>query len=427
MLQRSKIIFIAGLPCGPQFSQRQTSPDRGLESTTASGERMIFDTHITDDTDALRDTVKRMCDAELAPRAAAIDHDNQFPMDMWRKFGDLGLLGISIPEEFGGTGMGYLAHSVAMEEVSRASGAVGLAYGAHSNLCVNNLYLNGNDAQRKKYLPKLCSGEHVGALAMSEPGAGSDVVGSMACRAEKKGDRYIANGNKMWITNGPHADTLIVYMRTAPKEMGSKAMTAFIVEKGMKGFRTAQKLDKLGMRGSDTCELVFEDCEIPEENILGNINGGVKVLMAGLDTERTVLSAGPIGIMQAAMDIVLPYVHERKQFGAEIGTFGLMQGKLADMYVALQSSRAFTYRVAEMLDQGRGRAARKDAAACILYASECAVKVALEAIQTLGGNGYINEYPAGRLLRDAKLYDIGAGTNEIRRMLIGRELFGESA
>jgi isovaleryl-CoA dehydrogenase len=388
---------------------------------------MLFDTHVTDDTDALRDTVKRMCDAELAPRAAQIDHDNHFPMDMWKKLGDLGLLGVSVPEDFGGTGMGYLAHTVAMEEVSRASASVGLAYGAHSNLCVNNLYLNGNDAQRKKYLPKLCSGEHVGALAMSEPGAGSDVVGSMACRAEKKGDRWIANGNKMWITNGPHADTLIVYMRTAPKEMGSKAMTAFIIEKGFKGFRTAQKLDKLGMRGSDTCELVFEDCEIPEENILGTVNNGVKVLMAGLDTERTVLSGGPIGIMQSAMDLVLPYMHERKQFGEAIGTFGLMQGKMADMYVALQSSRAFTYRVAQMLDQGRGRAARKDAAACILYASECAVRVSLEAIQALGGNGYINEYAAGRLLRDAKLYDIGAGTNEIRRMLIGRELFGESA
>jgi isovaleryl-CoA dehydrogenase len=388
---------------------------------------MIFDTHISDDTDALRDSVKRMCDDELAPRAAQIDHDNAFPMDMWKKLGDLGLLGVSIPEEFGGTGLGYLAHTVAMEEVSRASASVGLAYGAHSNLCVNNLYLNGTEAQRNKYLPKLCSGEHVGALAMSEPGAGSDVVGSMACRAEKKGDRYIANGNKMWITNGPHADTLIVYMRTAPKDQGSRAMTAFIIEKGFKGFRTAQKLDKLGMRGSDTCELVFEDCEIPEENVLGEFNAGSRVLMRGLDTERTVLSGGPIGIMQAAMDIVLPYLHERKQFNQPIGTFGLMQGKVADMYVALQSSRAFTYKVATMLDQGRGRAARKDAAACILYASESAVKVALEAIQTLGGNGYINEYPTGRLLRDAKLYDIGAGTNEIRRMLIGRELFGESA
>jgi len=388
---------------------------------------MIFDTHINDDTDALRDTIKRLCDDELAPRAAQIDHDNTFPMDMWKKFGDMGLLGISVPEEFGGTGMGYVAHTVAMEEISRASGSVGLAYGAHSNLCVNNLYLNGSDAQRTKYLPKLCSGEHVGALAMSEPGAGSDVVGSMACRAEKKGDRWIANGNKMWITNGPHADTLIVYMRTAPKEMGSKAMTAFIIEKGFKGFRTAQKLDKLGMRGSDTCELVFEDCEIPDENVLGTVNAGTTVLMKGLDTERTVLSAGPIGIMQAAMDVVLPYIHERKQFGQAIGTFGLMQGKVADMYVALQTSRAFTYKVANMLDQGRGRAARKDAAACILYASESAVRVTLEAIQCLGGNGYINDYPTGRLFRDAKLYDIGAGTNEIRRMLIGRELFGESA
>ena len=388
---------------------------------------MIFDTQISDDTDALRDSVKRMCDNELAPRAAEIDQNNAFPMDMWKKLGDLGVLGISVPEEYGGTGLGYLAHTVAMEEVSRASASVGLAYGAHSNLCVNNLFLNGNEAQRKKYLPKLCAGEFVGALAMSEPGAGSDVVGSMACRAEKKGDRYIANGNKMWITNGPHADVLIVYMRTAPKEQGSRAMTAFIIEKHFKGFRTAQKLDKLGMRGSDTCELVFEDCEIPEENVLGEFNAGSRVLMRGLDTERTVLSGGPIGIMQAAMDVVLPYLHERKQFNQPIGTFGLMQGKVADMYVALQSSRAFSYRVAVMLDQGRGRAARKDAAACILYASECAVKVTLEAIQTLGGNGYINDYATGRLLRDAKLYDIGAGTNEIRRMLIGRELFGESA
>ena len=388
---------------------------------------MIFDTHISDDTDALRDSVARLCADELAPRAAEIDRSNEFPMDMWKKFGDLGLLGISIPEEYGGTGMGYLAHTVAMEEVSRASASVGLSYGAHSNLCVNNLYLNGSEVQRKKYLPKLSSGEFVGALAMSEPGAGSDVVGSMACRAEKKGDRYIANGNKMWITNGPDADVLIVYMRTAPKDAGSRAMTAFIVEKNMKGFSTAQKLDKLGMRGSNTCELVFTDCEIPEENVLGEFNAGSRVLMRGLDTERTVLSGGPIGIMQAAMDVVLPYLHERKQFDQPIGTFGLMQGKVADMYTALQSSRAFSYRVATMLDEGRGRAARKDAAACILYASECAVKVALEAIQSLGGNGYINDYPTGRLLRDAKLYDIGAGTNEIRRMLIGRELFGESA
>jgi isovaleryl-CoA dehydrogenase len=388
---------------------------------------MLFDTHLTEDTDALRDTVKRMCDAELAPRASEIDQKNEFPADMWKKLGELGLLGMTVPDEYGGTGLGYTAHVVAMEEVSRASASVGLAYGAHSNLCVNNLYLNGNEAQRRKFLPKLCSGAFVGALAMSEPGAGSDVVGSMACRAEKKGDRWIANGSKMWITNGPHADVAIVYMRTAAKDQGSKAMTAFLIEKGMKGFSTAQKLDKLGMRGSDTCELVFQDCEIPEENILGAVNGGSKVLMKGLDTERTVLSGGPIGIMQAAMDLVLPYVHERKQFGQAIGTFGLMQGKVADMYTKLQASRAFSYRVANALDQGRGRAARKDAAACIMFASENAVQVALEAIQCLGGNGYINEFPAGRLLRDAKLYDIGAGTNEIRRMLIGRELFEESA
>jgi isovaleryl-CoA dehydrogenase len=387
---------------------------------------MLFDTHLTEEFDALRDTVKRMCDAELAPRAAAIDAKNEFPADMWKKLGEIGVLGMTIPEEYGGTGLGYTAHILAMEEISRASGSVGLAYGAHSNLCVNNLFLNGSEAQRRKFLPKLCSGEFVGALAMSEPGAGSDVVGSMACKAEKKGDRWIANGSKMWITNGPHADVAIVYMRTAPRDQGSKAMTAFLVEKGLKGFSTAQKLDKLGMRGSDTCELVFQDCEIPEENILGAVNGGSRVLMRGLDTERTVLSGGPIGIMQSAMDLVLPYVHERKQFGQPIGTFGLMQGKVADMYTKLQASRAFSYRVAGALDAGRGRAARKDAAACILFASESAVQVTLEAIQCLGGNGYINEFPAGRLLRDAKLYDIGAGTNEIRRMLIGRELFEES-
>ncbi|HSS27455.1 MAG TPA: isovaleryl-CoA dehydrogenase [Usitatibacter sp.] len=387
---------------------------------------MLFDTHLTEDFDALRDTVKRMCDTELAPRAADIDRDNVFPADMWKKLGELGLLGMTVPEEYGGTGLGYLAHVVAMEEVSRASASVGLAYGAHSNLCVNNLYLNGSEAQRRKYLPRLCSGEFVGALAMSEPGAGSDVVGSMACRAEKKGGRWVANGSKMWITNGPHADVAIVYMRTAPKDQGSKAMTAFLVEKGMKGFTTAQKLDKLGMRGSDTCELVFQDCEIPEENILGKVNGGSAVLMKGLDTERTVLSGGPLGIMQSAMDLVLPYIHERKQFGQPIGMFELMQGKVADMYTKLQASRAFSYRVAGALDQGRGRTVRKDAAAAIMFASENAVQVALEAIQCLGGNGYINEFPAGRLLRDAKLYDIGAGTNEIRRMLIGRELFNES-
>jgi isovaleryl-CoA dehydrogenase len=385
---------------------------------------MHYNTKINDDIDALRDSVQKFAAAELAPRADEIDRSNQFPMDMWRKLGSMGLLGISIDETYGGSGMGYLAHVVAIEEISRASASVGLSYGAHSNLCVNNLFLNGTDAQRQKYLPKLCSGEHIGALAMSEPGAGSDVVGSMSCRAIKQGDRWIANGNKMWITNGPDADTLIVYMRTSEIESAARSMTAFIIEKGMKGFSTAQKLDKLGMRGSNTCELVFEDCEIPEDNILGYANGGTRILMRGLDTERVTLCGGPIGIMQAAMDIVVPYVHERKQFGKPIGTFELMQGKLADMYVKLQSSRAFAYRVAAAIDAGQP--SRKDSAACLLYASECAVQVALEAIQSLGGNGYINDYPTGRLLRDAKLYDIGAGTSEIRRMLIGRELFDET-
>ncbi|MCC4239630.1 isovaleryl-CoA dehydrogenase [Thalassospira povalilytica] len=373
--------------------------------------------------DAIRETVSSFAEAEIAPRAAEIDETNQFPNDLWRKFGDLGLLGMTVPEEDGGTGLGYLEHVIAMEEISRASASVALSYGAHSNLCVNQIKRNANAEQKAKYLPKLISGEHIGALAMSEPGAGSDVV-SMKLRAEKKGDRFILNGNKMWITNGPDADTLVVYAKT-DLEAGPKGITAFIIEKTFKGFSTAQKLDKLGMRGSNTCELVFEDCEVPEENILGQLNGGVRVLMSGLDYERAVLAAGPTGIMRACMDVVVPYIHERKQFGKAIGEFQLMQGKIADMYTTMNACRAYVYEVAKACD--RGETSRKDAAGVILYAAEKATWMALEAIQTLGGNGYINEYPTGRLLRDAKLYEIGAGTSEIRRMLIGRELFGETA
>lgn len=371
---------------------------------------------------ALRDTVEQFSRKEIAPRAADIDRQNEFPMDLWRKFGDLGLLGMTVSEEYGGSDMGYLAHVVALEEISRASASVGLSYGAHSNLCVNQIFKNGNNAQRAKYLPKLVSGEHIGALAMSEPNAGSDVV-SMKLRADKKGDRYVLNGNKMWITNGPDANTYVIYAKT-DINAGPRGMTAFIVERDFKGFTQAQKLDKLGMRGSNTCELVFQDCEVPEENILGKLNEGVKVLMSGLDYERVVLSGGPIGVMQACMDVVIPYIHDRKQFGQAIGEFQLMQGKVADMYTLLNASRAYLYSVAQACD--RGETARKDAAAVILYTAENATKLALEAIQVLGGNGYINENPTGRYLRDAKLYEIGAGTSEIRRMLIGRELFNET-
>jgi len=372
--------------------------------------------------DILRESVAHFAAKEIAPRAAAIDRDNAFPLDLWRKMGQLGVLGITAEEQYGGTNMGYVAHVVAMEELSRASASVGLSYGAHSNLCVNQLRRNGSEAQKKQYLPRLVNGEHVGALAMSEPGSGSDVV-SMSTRADANGDRYLLNGSKMWITNGPDADTLVVYAKTGPAA-GARGITAFIIEKGFKGFSTAQKLDKLGMRGSNTCELVFQDCEVPAENVLGGVGNGVAVLMSGLDYERAVLAGGPIGIMAACMDVVLPFVHERRQFGQPIGEFQLMQGKLADMYTTMNACRAYVYAVANACD--RGEVTRKDAAGAILYSAEKATLMALDAIQALGGVGYTNDYPTGRLLRDAKLYEIGAGTSEIRRWLIGRELFEET-
>ncbi|MHB2168098.1 isovaleryl-CoA dehydrogenase [Alsobacter sp. R-9] len=382
-----------------------------------------FNFDLGETADMLRDTVSAFAQAEIAPRAAEIDRTNTFPRDLWPKLGDLGLHGITVEEEYGGSGLGYLEHCIAMEEVSRASASVGLSYGAHSNLCVNQIRRNGTEDQKRRYLPKLISGDHVGALAMSEPGSGSDVV-SMRTRADRKGDRFVLNGNKMWITNGPIAETLVVYAKTDP-DAGPRGITAFLVEKGMKGFSTHQKLDKLGMRGSDTCELVFEDCEVPAENVLGAVGKGVNVLMSGLDYERAVLAAGPLGIMQAALDVVMPYIHERRQFGQPIGEFQLVQGKVADMYVTLNACRAYVYAVAKACD--RGETTREDAAGAILYAAEKATQVALDAIQLLGGNGYINDYPTGRLLRDAKLYEIGAGTSEIRRMLIGRELYAKTA
>ena len=382
-----------------------------------------FDFGLGETADAIRESVHDCAAQEIAPRAEAIDRTNEFPMDLWPKLGRLGVLGITVPEEYGGAGLGYVEHCIAMEEISRASASVGLSYGAHSNLCVNQIKLNGSEAQRRRYLPPLCAGDAIGALAMSEAGSGSDVV-SMRLRADRRGDRYVLNGSKMWITNGPDADVLVVYAKTDPAA-GPRGITAFIVEKGAKGFSTAQKLDKLGMRGSNTCELVFQDCDVPEENVLGRLDDGVRVLMSGLDYERAVLAAGPIGIMQACMDVVLPYVHERRQFGQPIGEFQLMQGKLADMYTTMNACKAYVYAVAKACDHGA--AMRKDAAGAILYAAEKATWMALEAIQCLGGNGYVNDYPVGRRLRDAKLYEIGAGTSEIRRMLIGRELFRETA
>jgi isovaleryl-CoA dehydrogenase len=416
--------YLLGLDGACAYSGCKNDDQRdGLSMANIPNRLPGLDFDLGETADMLRDQVAAFSAAEIAPRAADIDKTNDFPADLWRKFGDLGVLGITVEEEYGGAGMGYLEHVVAMEEISRASASVGLSYGAHSNLCVNQISRNGNEDQKRRYLSKLISGEHVGALAMSEPGAGSDVV-SMRLRAEKRGDRYVLNGTKMWITNGPDADVLVIYAKTDPSA-GPKGITAFLVEKNFPGFSCAQKLDKLGMRGSNTGELVFQDCEVPAENVLGEINGGVRVLMSGLDYERAVLAAGPLGIMQACMDIVLPYVHERKQFGQAIGEFQIMQAKIADMYTTMNAAKSYIYTVAKACD--RGQTTRKDAAGAILYAAEKATWMTLEAIQCLGGNGYINDYATGRLLRDAKLYEIGAGTSEIRRMLIGRELFRETA